>query len=432
MSQGLRWRRWVLMAAALGLVLLAAFTVWRVQTNRTLDLAAQEFRQAVGPVNLVELAPPSVPPQRNAAHWLAKALNYPEEARDADLADLRRLAYEELSTLGEEDLRRGRDILSHATSTLEQLHPMAELTSSSFDLAYDQGHRMEIPNLLGVLNCGRLLLLEARLALLAGDQEKARRSLSALRSLADAVYREPMLIFTLIGAASERMIFLGMQDALLTGIENPTPWFRLVSLPTGDRYQDRFRNALNGEGALAYWMAAHVDTDQGVGNSRGLLALGNPAHRVITKRLVTAILSHYSQVNESYSIGSFAELREASWLDRPSEEKLFQSFVPDLEPAAGRLKLNDAVGQVARVALSLVARDGSSGEQPAEASQPNAFTGEPLEIAEQGDGSWVITVSGGEELWESVFPSGQEEIYRLFRWVVPAPSAATPAITPSG
>ncbi|MCH9646638.1 MAG: hypothetical protein K0U98_00290 [Deltaproteobacteria bacterium] len=425
MSKGLGWRRWVLMAAVLCLVVLAVFTVLRLRTNRSLGLAAQEFRQAVGPVDLVELAPASVPPRRNAAHWLAKAMDFPKTASKEDLLDLRTLAYQELGNLGEEDLRRGKEILSHQSSTLEQLHRMEGLTSSSFDLAYDEGHRMEIPNLLGVLNCGRLLLLEARLALVEGEQQKAWRSLAAMRSLADAVYGEPMLIFTLIGAASERMLLLGVQDALLLGVEDPSSWYQLVSLPTGDRYQDRFRGALNGEGALAYWMAAHVDTGEGVGNSRGLLALGNPMHRVFTKRLVTAMLSHYSQVNQSYPLGSFAELRASSRLTRPSGERLFQSFGPDFELVAGRLKLNEAIGQVARLALGLAADGDLAGEEQVEASRSDPFTGQPLEIAEQADGSLVITLPEGTELWETVFPSDQKETYRLFRWVVPAPAELT-------
>ena len=415
-----RWGRIIFAGATVSLLALLGWTGWRVVAGITLKKATEEFRTSVGSLDLMKLAPAPVPDHRNAAFWLLKGIEASVKRERGDMKDLGAFIGMDLAELGGARGERAEEILERHREVLEHLHRMEGLTSSSFDLDYSQGAAIEIPNLLSALLCGRLLLVEARLALARGEPQRAWSSLAALKGQVDAVYGEPVLVFALVGAALEQFLFMGLRDIAQGDGFAAAKWIQLVAESRSRNYTDLFGGAIQGDAAASRWMvtsgARHIPEMLGGGR---LLLPGSVEGLVRTPEAWQALaeaLHYYRSSAEAFPESSYAELRASGQL-RKSQER---NWIPNLERLAGRLKANQGIRLMAQRALELKAQQQADRLLAEGSSWVDPFTGRAVSVHRGEDGSTTFSIPRIEDVWKSVFPTTRRDGLRLFQWTVPA------------
>ncbi len=208
-------RRIVGLTLALLVVLALALPLaYRALGRRAAAQAAADLAAEVGPLALARCGRPDVPAAANAAHWIqAGATAVALEPSESVL--LRELRNQPLREWNAEQRANAAGIVDRNAFALVLLHKATNLERSSFDLDYSLGYSMPIPNLVAVLNGGRLLLAELQTKLVRGDVDGALLSQRAIRALARACQLESPTIFQFVGLALERLAWQGLQDLTL-------------------------------------------------------------------------------------------------------------------------------------------------------------------------------------------------------------------------
>ena len=208
------WRNVGFALALLVLLALALPLGYRALGRRAAAQAAADLAAEVGPLAFARFRRPDVPAAENAAHWIqAGATAVALEPREKEL--LLQLSHQPLGEWSAEQRASAAGIVDRNAEALALLHKATNLEGSSFDLDFDLGYSMPIPNLVAVLDGGRLLLAELRTNLVRGDVDGAIVAQRAIRSLARACQLEAPTIFQFIGLALERLAWQGLQELTL-------------------------------------------------------------------------------------------------------------------------------------------------------------------------------------------------------------------------
>jgi hypothetical protein len=162
---------------------------------------------------------PQIPDDQNAATWLqagAGAISRTSEEKDA-VAEATLLPYDEWP----DELRKEvRNALDDHRGGLETMHTAAGLEESSYGIRYSDGFEAEIPELLLLIDANRLLMLEARVALADGEEQRTLTALATMSRLAESLQAEPTTITALVGIACERMMLQVAGEA----VASAQPW----------------------------------------------------------------------------------------------------------------------------------------------------------------------------------------------------------------
>jgi hypothetical protein len=308
------------------------------------------------------------------------------------------------------------------------LHRATNLERSSFNLDFNLGYSMPIPNLQAVLNGGRLLLAELGTKLVRGDVDGAIASQRAIRSLARACQLESPTIFQFIGLALERLAWEGLQDLTLASEARGKDLaeFRRPLLDTS--LDEQLRRSVACEASVSLTVSAS-DLARSLDVSAWIRLLipyikdrADARDMVYSRRAMALYRDHSAAEILGGTDGAHALLSRPApgALDFP---EYFGGWIPN---AIHRFKAAESLRQLGTLALDLRQAALASGRYPTDLTeQPvagaNPYTGGPIAYRLESDGSAWLEVPGASALWRSSNPSppSSESYIPSFVWRLP-------------
>jgi hypothetical protein len=429
--------RWgVRLVAGALVVALAALLGVRVYGKSRLAAAEREFARGVGPRDAGTSAPVELSDEENAAVFLragAEAMILPGNDRP-QVGEMAMMRPDGWSESQRADLRR---ILANNGPALELLHRAAGMTTSLFGaVTWDKKtHEITAPPLLKLITAQRLLLADARMALLEHDSARLLADAASMATMAAGLERESEMVELLMGMACEKMFLAAVGEAVADSSTHRETLTRLQGMV--------------------------VDTDLKAAWRRG-----NLAQQAVISKHVAAVLSdplaaregkvgHYARFMD-FAFGKILQAQQLeiradliaavdqplgldpSWSRRGLHQPrtifdmfdVFESvmFGQTVKSSIGRVQSTLSLRELARVALAVRLQGLAAGSYPETlASLPRAtrldpFAGKPLTYERRPDGSARIWVPDFEALWKRISDVGPGA--QLFSWELPAP--ATP------
>jgi hypothetical protein len=428
--------RWTvrLMATVL-VVALAALPALRIYGSRRFGAAEREFARRIGTAEATASVPANVPNGENAALFLragAEAMNLPGDDKP-QVGEMSMAPAESWSEAQRANVRR---ILANNGPALEPLHRAAAMTRSNFGaIAWDKKtHELKAPPVLKLMTAQRLLLVDARMALLEHDSARLLADAASMATMAAGLERETPTVDLLMGIACEKMLLAAVSDA--------------VADPSTDRE------------TLTKLQGMVVDTDLRAGWRRS-----NLWQQTAIQGHVAAVMSDpvtarapkvslwgrflefvFGKIFQAQQLEIRADLIAAvdqplgldpSWSRRGAHQPrtvfemfdVFESvmFGQSAKSSIGRIQSTVSLRELARIALA-VRLQGLATESYPETlaslrggTNADPFAGKPLTYERRPDGSARISVPDFEVLWKRISdarPSAQP-----FTWELPAPWA---------
>jgi len=409
-----------LVAAAL-IAALATLLALRIYGSVRLASAEKEFAARVGSREASPSAPVRFLDEENAAVILragAEAMILPGNDKP-QVGEMTMTRPDSWSESQRADLRR---ILGNNGPALELLHRAAGMTGSNFGaLAWDQKtHELTAPPLLKLMTAQRLLLVDARMALLEHNPARLLGDAASMVTMAAGLERETPTVELLVGIACEKMLLAAVRDA--------------VADPSTDRK------------TLSKLQGMVVDTDLRAGWRRSNLA----AQAEISQHVAAVISDPLTARQES--VGLYARFMEfasgkifqaqqleiradliaavdeplgldPSWSRRGTHQPrtvfdmfdVFESvmFGQSAKSSIGRVQCTLSLRGLARIAVALRLQGSETGTYPENlasfprAMQPDPFVGKPLAYDRRPDGSARISVPDFEALWKRISHAAQ-------------------------
>ncbi|OFV81188.1 MAG: hypothetical protein A2Y78_07790 [Acidobacteria bacterium RBG_13_68_16] len=431
--------RWTVRLVAAALVAaLAALLALRIYGSERLAAAEKEFAAKVGSREAAPSAPVRFLDEENAALLLrggAEAMILPGDDKPL-VGEASMTPSHSWSESQRADIRR---ILGNNRPAVELLHRAAGKASCNFGVIGSNNKTEELTgaHLLKLMTAQRLLLVDARMALLERDAARLLADAASMSTMAAGFERETPMIELVAGIACERMLLSVVGET----IADPS----------------------TARGSLSSLQEMLVDTDLRVAWRRSNLAEAAEIERhvaVVMSDPLTARegkASLYGRILE-FAIGDIfraqqLELRAdlvaavdqplglnpqllARGSDRPRWMfDVFESVIfPEGAKAAARVQSTLSARNLAGFALALRLRAFETGSYPstlaglAGATQPDPFAGKPLAYDRRPDGSARITVPGFEGLWRRISGAGAGSQPFSCELPTPQPPAARGAV----
>lgn len=418
------------------LVALAALLGLRVYGNWRLAAAEREFAERVGARDARTSTPVKFPDEENSAVFLragAEAMNLPGNDKPV-IGEMSMAPAGSWSESQRADLQR---ILANNGPAVELLHRAAGMTTSLFGaVTWDKKtHEITARPLLKLMTAQRLLLVDAREALLKHDPARLLADAASMATMAAGLERESELVELLMGMACEKMFLAAVREAVADSSTHRETLTRLQGMV--------------------------VDTDLKAAWRRG-----NLAQQAVISKHVAAVLSdplaareekvgHYARFLD-FAFGKIFQAQQLeiragliaavdqplgldpSWSRRGAHRPhtifgvfdVFESvmFGQTAKSSVGRVQSTLSLRELARIALAVRLQGLATGSYPETlaslpgAMQPDPFVGMPLTYERRPDGSARITVPDFEVLWKRI--SDASASAQPFSWELPAP--ATP------
>ncbi|HVN33405.1 MAG TPA: hypothetical protein VMT45_15615, partial [Thermoanaerobaculaceae bacterium] len=208
--------RWgVRLVAGALVVALAALLGVRAYGKSRLAAAEREFAKRVGPQERSAPIGVKVAEEENASIFLrngAEAMILPGDDRPL----VGELAFEPVGRWSERNRAELRRILAANGAALELLRSAGRMTESDFGpLAWDEKTReLTTPPLLNLLTAQRLLLGDARIALVDREPRRVLSDAAAMATMATALEREAPGVELQMGLACEGMLLALLEEAI--------------------------------------------------------------------------------------------------------------------------------------------------------------------------------------------------------------------------
>lgn len=435
----------VLLAVAVGCVIF----VRSLADGRFRSLEAEAAR-VLGPVTPGGYAPaPAADPPEGptaATRLLERmpAFTYTDPPAPA----VRRLARASAAEWSGEDLARARGEIRERAATLAALRGLPDLPLGTFDLDYEAGLNMRLPDVYTLLEHGLLLRLHAGSATLEGDLPAAVRSVEAQGTLVRLLAREAVVLLRLFDLRIERLQLWAIHDLLAAGLDDPALLTRLeASLLQRDPAEttrrmagfelavmlDLVRHQRRGLGRLAEesWVSSWLDSTVGPWLT------------------VRALERHLETAEAAAQPWPRARrlLDDARPADLPGP---YEDLVADFRLVVRGLQANAALRALANAALE-IARSGACPETaglPPEERRLSPFSGTALRVLGIEGGDCALSLPRDRELWDQEVDGEQPDAATLptgwkpappprlpWTWLVPAvvePAAVEPAVVITG
>lgn len=404
------------------LVLLLGLRVWGAVW---LQRAESAFKEKIGPLELKAWEIAAVPDEANAA--------IPIRAGALGVV----LSKEEVTFVGElttrpvtawrpEEVTRLKGIVANNAGALELMHRATALERSSFGtgLEWDGDLEGQAP-LLRIIRTARLLVDRARLGWSLGEREEALRSVETLGAIARVCETENLLIAQLIGVAVERMAFVVVAEIVASPSASEAEIARVAAaLPRVDLRRAWVRTVatetLTFRDGLATNRSRYGRQERGTLRRAGIWALRSlqaaPAFEVASGRA-----SLVDQPAGQASDPKTWPIAKSGWFD-------LEKYASLPGKAAVRYQATLAGRMLWRAAVELRSRSAASGAYPEslttlpDAERPDALTGDPLSYQRRQDGSAVVSVPRGVEVYDSI---NEIKSFAPFTWELPAPAPIT-------
>ena len=393
-------------------IVLATLLAVRLQARARAQDLEQSFREKLGPLEVSAYSSPQVPDAENAAIWLRAAARslHLEDADKELVGDLGRVAADDWSTEQQAALA---GLLTRQAPALDLAGRVGPSMRSGYGLTGTEGGDLgpKLPSI-DLIWLARLLDVDGRRALAAGDEERFVAAAGQIFAIAASLERESPLIAGLVGVATERLAFHSLAAAASTPELSREAIERVGRLGTGVDLVAAWRHTLASEGAGAY-------TDAGKGLGPGGKAVF-PEPKVRDERLsVTLALADRAGQPLGLDHEAVARLEQS----KPAGSE--RSFADHLAAAFGaRYQSALSLRRLSRLAFALRFAGLAAGSYPdtlaawPEALLPDPFTGGALLYERHRDGSATIGVPGAEELYNRV---NEIRNFCPFVWKLPAP-----------
>ena len=405
--------------AAVALLLTGAWIVADLWADWRLDRAERNFVASVGPLDPEAYRPRPEEPGSPAGELLRGALDRYEVSTDDD-GRLGELVRRPPAGWSDEDRRFvGRLVSDHAEvlallrRTAPELPraPFPDLTGLEADTA-DGGS-----DLLDLLRASKLLLGRAGLGLLEGEPREAASDLVVLGGLADAVGRQPELVYVLVGQAVESLYLRGARWA---AADPGTPAAALESIlaamspqPAGKRYS----------AAMARTAAQYATLIEREEIPLGRLERLAPWLRDLEQ---SSILDASRRMAEASGDPlSLADTAEEMRGERSIGAIVTSLLIPNMVDSLYKARALDASRQVARLALELrLHREGPSTGAGGPAGRAVGSRSPGVEVRVREDGSLVLSDPEARAAWEERWGHLEHAVPPPYVWELPARDAA--------
>ena len=242
--------------AGLVVAALVLHTVLLVASGIALRNAREELRAASCPMAMEEIIPKGVPPSENAAplYESAFALLKSEVVDGKTLEQFVADAAKEYAAQPDSDEKRLAFENALANPTFSQALALVEQattrTPCNFNLQYNLGVSLIVPNLHEILAIGHILNAKALLHAHRGEPQQAYATLETALRMADALRDEPILICALVHNAQYKMALESLPALCAITPPDDETAARLSALLDGVNPVAPFVRALDGERLL--------------------------------------------------------------------------------------------------------------------------------------------------------------------------------------
>jgi hypothetical protein len=420
-------------------VALAALLGLRVYGNQRLAAAEKEFAKRVGPREAGTSAPVRFFDDENAAVFLgagAEAMILPGNDRPL-VSEMSMAPAGSWSESQRADLRR---ILANNGPALELLHRAAGMTRSGFGaVAWDKKtQELTTPPVLKLITAQRLLLVDAREALLENDPARLLADAASMETMAAGLERETPMVELLVGMACEKMFLNAVGEA--------------VSGPSTDRETlTKLKGMLVDTDLRAAWRRSKLAQQAEISKHVAAVISDPPTARQEKVGLYARFMEFaVGKIFQAQQLELTADLIAAvdqplgldpSWSRRGLHQprtifgvfEVFESvmFGQSAKSSVGRVQSTLSLRELARIALAVRLQGLATGSYPealaslAGPMQPDPFAGKPLTYERRADGSARISVPGFEALWKRITDASASS--QPYLWELPAPARTAPA-----
>jgi len=252
MTQASKFIRWLLRGfAALVIIAIGAFIVWRVNLAHDVDTKLQAIRAAGLPTNGKELNNyyPAVPDNENAALVMTQAFalmrNYPD-SRSNEVASFEMPPHGQALTAKQKQLLS--DYVEMNAAALAKVNEASKLTESRYPVDFISGVKTEFPHLAPLKKLARIAAFKGLLALNVGHLNDADISIANILGIARL--NEPDLISCLVRFSIIRRATTALEHRLNAGGLKDAELIELGSAFTNSKKTNLLTRAEIGERAI--------------------------------------------------------------------------------------------------------------------------------------------------------------------------------------
>lgn len=431
-------RRAVRALAILLLLALAALLGLRVYGNWRLAAAEREFAERVGPRDTGTSTPVKLLDEENAAVFLqagAEAMILPGNDRP-QIGEMTMTRPDSWSESQRADLRR---ILANNGPALELLHRAAGMTTSLFGaVTWDKKtHELKAPPLLKLITAQRLLLVDARMALLEHEPARLLADTASMATMAAGLERESELVGLLMGMACEKMFLAAVKEAVADSSTHREMLTKLQGMVVDTDLKAAWRRGNLAQQAVISKHVAAVLSDPLAARHGGVGLYGRfmdfAFGKIFQAQQLEIRAGLIAAVDQPLGL-------DPSWSRRGAHQPrtvfdvfdVFESvmFGQSAKSSIGRVQSALSLRELANIALAARLQGLATGEYPATfaslsgAMRPDPFAGKPLTYERRPDGSARISVPDFEVLWKRISDVGASA--QPFSWELPAPAPRAP------
>lgn len=427
--------RWRTIALLILLVLVVAYAGCDAINGWRLARTVERLEKTYGPLRLHELFPKQVKSSDNSAPFFRAAADLvawdasqPEYSALMDLLLIphpRDLAAQKSAKLA--------PLFDQNRFVFELLDAGATRPEADWGLHYEDGHQMEVPPLIKMLNVSRLVAGRVLVDGWAGRSDVAAQLLEDGLAFSRSTRNEPILIIQLVRIGMDKTLLTALRGLLARGAIGAEDLVRLEPALTRSAGDDPLRVGLRGELIMGHdFLLRAGQSSEGFSESS------------LTTQLVSRLARPLVRVDDRVLLETIGELLRRHSTPRPLDSVASadvkmpwtilgyaRQFDPD---RPHNLVLSDAATArwaLARTAVALERRRLDGKSCPADLSElvpdylselpQDPFTGRPLEYSCAG--GQIALRSAGEEQARKAMARGIGD--PLLRWTLPAAPAAS-------
>jgi hypothetical protein len=417
-------RKLLIVLAVLVLFVLIFAAGSRIHGNSVLRKAVLHYEKEAGPIRPQSYAPPSPTPVSkaqgdNIAVWIKAGaeLVYITMQERQFLDDLMHKDYRSWNAT---EKSRSVELFNRNDVALQVLKRVIRCRNSSFDLDYNSGLMMRIPNYLNILDTSKLIDTSTRLNLAEGQLSEAMKWVTTEERMAAALQHDPVLIGGLIGIAVEKNYYETVQtmlpqldQAMLMEIQEQLKHLKSMTLPAS-----RF---LAAEGAATYHSFTHQPFPWFPTSAKDTMALPL-MYRFFKRQVIANSLELYADY-VTLSKRPYQNIDKSEWNPEGyMKRELQKGFFPNVSVMVERFQSAEAARILAGIAVQLCLKGHTEGSYPANlASLTSPYTGEQATYTIHSDGSATLSFPKDDAFWGSThdkLPSTPSK--PRFVWNLPA------------
>ncbi|NOX97582.1 MAG: hypothetical protein GXO98_05940 [Nitrospirae bacterium] len=251
-----------LIAAAILLIGAVVYTALNYSTGKALERELKALKDSGIPLTPIEVAPPPVPDEENAALLYRKAFTLMVREKSEE----EKKAYKALVSFSqkpinwsEENVSTIRSFLRKNESALNLVRQATRRDKCRFPLEYKKGYDLPLPHLKKMRELARLLALEAGLQSREGQTDESLKTIQVGLRMGKSLFTEPILISQLVRMSIYSTMLKEMEMLLDRNNETRPAIYKALIKELDDlEGHPAFTRSLEGERAMGLWAFAMI------------------------------------------------------------------------------------------------------------------------------------------------------------------------------